>query len=144
MPAQIDCMRVLLKDLDERRRRGVVREGDGENYVARKFLGTLMRDFLHGAATRLPLREREATIARLLIAAPRCRLFLATRSLAACNCAIPIAAVTPTAQVKDLVAAGANNQTKRFHGRQTPTKNWTCPKAPCDGFPVSRGRFWQT
>ena len=117
MPAQIDCMRVLLSDLDERRRRGVVREGDGENYAARKFLGTLMRDFLLGAVARLPRGEREATIARLLIAPHRRRLFLATRRLAARSGAVAIAAVTPTAQVKDAIAAGTNDQTKRFHGR---------------------------
>lgn len=144
MPAQIDCMRVLLFDLDERRRRGVVREGDGENYVARKFLGTLMRDFLLGALSCLPRGEREAAIAGPLIAASCCRLLLTTRGPAARGRAVSIAAVTATAQVEDLAAAGANNQTKRFHGRRTPTKNWTCPIAPCDGFSVSRGRFWQT
>jgi len=105
-------MCLLLIDLDERRRCGVVREGDGEDYAVRKFLGTLMRDFLLGAAARLPLGSREASIAGPLIPTHRRRLLLAARGPTAHARAVAIAAVTPTAQVKDLSASSTKDQAK--------------------------------
>jgi hypothetical protein len=136
-------MRVFLVAHDERRRSGVVRAGNGQNYAQRKFLGTLMRYFFLGAATRLSLREGETAVTRPLISLHGRGALFATRARAAILRAVAIAAVAATAQVERHAAASTQDQSKRFHG-QAPEENWTNDLTHATDGPSATGVFRST
>jgi hypothetical protein len=84
-----------------------------------------MRHFSLSAAVRaLPVRVVQSSLAALLMLGARRAATGSARRLATLKPAIPVAAVAPRAQEKDLgtVAARAYHQPKRFHVplRETP------------------------